>query len=73
MVKDHALFRKFEDSFIREEGKLTFEYSMKLFTAMWNEGLRLGILPSKDPLGGIDVDVRIAKVLNSCLKKSFPE
>ncbi len=73
MIKDPALFRKFEDSFIREEGKLTFEHSMKLFTAMWNEGLRLGILPPKDPLEEIDVDVRIAKVLNSCLKKSFPE
>ena len=37
---------------------------------MWNEGLKFGVLPSKDPLEGIDVAIRIAKVLNSCSKKS---
>ena len=42
---------------------------MKLFSDMWNEGLRLGVLPPKDPMDGIDVDIRIAKALNSCLKK----
>ena len=32
--------------------------------------MRLGVLPLKEPLDGIDVDIRIAKALNSCLKKS---
>lgn len=73
MIKDHALFKKFEDSFIRKEGKLPFDRSIKLFTSMWDEGLKLGVLPLKDPLEGIDVDIKIAKVLNSCSKKPFPE
>lgn len=73
MIKDPALFKKFEDSFIRKEGKLPFDRSLKLFTSMWDEGLKLGVLPPKDPLEGIDVDIRIAKVLNSCSKKPFPE
>jgi hypothetical protein len=30
---------------------------------MWNEGVNLGVLPPKDPLEEIDVDIRIAKVL----------
>jgi len=71
MIKDPALFKKFEDGFIRNHGKLTFDSSIKLFTYMWNEGLKLGVFPPKEPLEGIEVDIRIAKTLNSCLKRSF--
>jgi len=73
MIKNPALFKKFEDSLIRDEGKLTFGQSIKLFTYMWDEGLKLGVFPPKEPLEGIEVDIRVAKALNSCLKKSFPK
>jgi hypothetical protein len=39
---------------------------------MWKEGITLGILPLSDPLGGIEVDIELARVLN-CLKNSLPE
>lgn len=73
MIKNPSLLKKLEDDFIKDEGKLTFKQSLKIFTSMWNEGIELGILPSADPLGGIDVDIKIAKVLNSCLKSSCPK
>jgi len=38
MIKNPDIFKKFEDRFIRDEGKLSFEQSIKLFTSMWNEG-----------------------------------
>lgn len=72
MIKNPGLLKKFEDDFIGDKGKLPFKQAMKLFSDMWNEGLRLGVLPLKEPLDGIDVDIKIAKVLNSCLKKSSP-
>ena len=72
MIKNPGLLKKFEDGFIRDEGKLPFEQATKLFTDMWIEALRLGVLPPKEPLDGIDVDIKVAKVLNSCLKKSSP-
>ena len=72
MIKNPELLKNLEDSFIKNEGKLPFDRAIKLFTSMWNEGLKFGVLPSKDPLEGIDVDIRIAKVLNSCSKKPFP-
>ena len=31
---------------------------------MWREGMALGVLPLKDPLEGIEVDIRIARMLN---------
>jgi hypothetical protein len=33
----------------------------------------LGVFPSEDPLEGIEADIKIAKVLNSNVKKTFPE
>ena len=72
MIKHPEVFKKFEDDFIRDDGKLSFYSAMKLFTHMWNEALNLGAFPPKDPLEGIEVDIQIAKTLNSCLKKSFP-
>lgn len=73
LVKNPELLKKFENSFIRAEGRLPFDKSLKLFTSMWNEGLALGVLPPKEPLEGIDTDIKIAKVLNSCLKGSYPK
>lgn len=73
MIKDKEILKKFEDDFMREEGKLPLVRAMKLFTSMWNEGVKLGILPPRDPLEGIEVDIRVAKILNSCSKKSFPK
>ena len=35
---------------------------------MWEEGIKLGVLPPKKPLEGIETDIKIAAVLNSCLK-----
>ena len=73
MIKNREVLKKFEDDFMREEGKLPFVRAMKLFTSMWNEGVKLGVLPSSEPLEGIEVDIRVAKILNSCSKKSFPK
>ena len=70
MIKNPDLLKKFEDEFIRNEGRLNYRQSLRLFTDMWEEGVRFGILPPKDPLEGLEVDIKIAKVLNSCLKNS---
>lgn len=69
MIKKSGLLKSFEDNFMRDKGKLSFKQAMTLYSDMWNEGLRLGVLPPKEPLDGIEVDIKIAKVLNSCLTK----
>jgi len=73
LIKNPSFLKKLEDDFSRDEGKLSFKQSLKLFTSMWNEAVELGVLPSGDPLEGIDVDIKIAKALNSCLKSSCPK
>lgn len=70
MIKNPEILKKFEDGLIRDAEKLSFKQAMNLVTSMWEEGVKLGVLPPKEPLEGIDVDIKIAKILNSCLKKS---
>lgn len=70
MIKDAKALQRLEDSVIRG-GSLSYPQALKLFEAMWQEGVALGVLPSKDPLEEIDVDIKIAKILNSCSKKSL--
>ena len=69
MVRNPALLRKFEDK-IRMKEKLSYRQSLKLLDSMWKEAVRLRVLPSKDTLEGLDGVFRIAKAINSCLKKS---
>jgi hypothetical protein len=64
MVKGGNLLAEFERAYTASEKPDYFE-GLKIFEAMWKEGLLLGVLPLKDPLEGIEVDVRIARILNS--------
>lgn len=64
MVKDAKLLAEFEKAYTSSEKPNFFE-ALKIFEAMWREGLSLGVLPLKDPLEGIEVDIRIARILNS--------
>jgi len=73
MITDRDVLRKFEDDFISKEEVRNHDQSLKLFTSLWEEGVLLGVLPPKDEMEGIDVDIRIARVLNSCLTDSSPE
>jgi len=70
VIKNVHFLEKIEKDIILKN-KLSYEQSLKIFESMWKEGIKLGILPLKDPLDGLDVDLKIAKILNSCSKKSF--
>jgi hypothetical protein len=57
-------FRKFEIEFIKK-AKVDIEKNFCLVEALHHEAVTLGVLPPKNPLEGIEVDLKIAKVLNS--------
>ena len=61
--------KKFEDQWISTQ-KLTPEQAFQILDSMREEAVTLGTLPSKDPMEGIEVDLRIAEILNSCSKTS---
>ena len=63
MIKDAKLLAEFNDEQLKEE-RLDYATALRMLDAMWDEGRKLGVLPLKDPLDGIEVDIRIAKILN---------
>ena len=67
MVKNSRLLAKFEDEQLRKE-RLSYAQALKIFEAMWKEAVKLGVFPLKDPLEGIETDIELARVLNSCSK-----
>ncbi len=68
MILNPDIYRQFKDSYLRIEGPLPLSKAFALVESLWEEAKSLGIFPLKDPLEGIDVDIRIAQVLNSCSK-----
>lgn len=56
-------FRKFETELSRK-GKVDIKKNFQIVEALHREAVALGVLPLKDPLEGIDVDIKIARVLN---------
>jgi hypothetical protein len=72
MVKDTEILRKYQNSFISGRGRLSYSQSRELFSGMWEEAVTLGVFPPVDPMAGIDVDIRIARILNTCLTKPSP-
>lgn len=67
MIKNVKLLQEFEKDFIKKH-PLSYDESLKLLDGMWELGMSLGVLPPKDPWEGIEVDIRVARILN-CLKK----
>lgn len=68
MIKDPEFFKEFEDAFVAGS-RLSHAQAMAIFEGLWQEGVALGVLPPKDPLEGIETDIRIAQVLNACSRR----
>ncbi len=60
-------FRRFEIEILRNE-KLDVKKKFKIVEALYKEAVALGVFPLKDSLEGVEVDIRIAKVINSVSK-----
>ena len=72
MRQKHPLLTELEDRFVSRD-RIPYRKALSIFEAMWKEGIRLGTIPPDDPTEGLDVDIRIARLLNSCSRNSSPE
>jgi transcriptional regulator with XRE-family HTH domain len=63
-VSKRSDLQKFEMDFLRE-GKIDIVRNFRIVEALYKEAVTLGIIPLKNPLDGIEVDLKIAKVVNS--------
>jgi hypothetical protein len=60
-------FRKFERELLKKE-KVDIMRNFKILEALYYEAVSLGIIPLRNLLDGVEVDIKIAKVINSVSK-----
>jgi len=63
-VRKRRELQRFELEFLREE-KVDIMRNFHIVEALYKEAIILGIIPLKNPLDGIEGDLKIAKVINS--------
>ena len=62
-------FQKFEMELSKKE-RLNIRSNFRIAEALYEEAVALGVIPLKNPLEGIEVDIRIARVINHVPKTS---
>ena len=68
MIKNQKVWEEFEKKLISEE-ILNYEEGLRIFESMWNLACELKVLPSENPMEGIEKDIELARILNLCSKK----
>ena len=69
MQQRHELMRQLEDRFVATD-RPTYAQALAQYEGMWEEARQLGVLPPKDPWVGLEVDLRVARVLSRCSPSS---
>jgi hypothetical protein len=69
MVKNAQKLQSFERE-LTKKGKADYKANLALVEAMHAEAITLGVFPPKNPISGIDADIRIAKAVNGVSKSS---
>jgi hypothetical protein len=64
MVRDSMRVEELEKSLIKGK-RPNYEENLKIFEWMLEEAIFLKALPLDDPLDGIEIDLKVAKVVNS--------
>jgi len=67
LIKNAAAVRSLEKDILRKE-KTDFFRNIRLVEALYKEAVVLGAFPPQDKLSGLDIDIKIAKAINSVSK-----
>jgi len=69
MIKDYKIIEKLEKDLAAKELP-DIKRNYRIIAAMYEEAKMLGIFPLKNELDGIEIDIKIAGVLNSVPENS---
>ena len=69
MQQRSDLVRELEDRFVANS-QLTHVQALRLYEDLWAQARQLGVLPGADPWDGLEVDLRIARILGTCSPNS---
>ena len=63
MIRNAKMLRAFEDRLLLEDSS-SHEQRVAVFQALLEHAKRLGAMPPANPLEGIEIDIRMAEVIN---------
>ncbi|MDP2210073.1 MAG: hypothetical protein Q8K98_15055, partial [Bacteroidota bacterium] len=63
MVKNKRILKQFESRQVKR--RMSYVQKLKIFDEMYKHALELKVIPPKNPLEGIEIIIKIAKVVNS--------
>jgi hypothetical protein len=69
MVNNSSRLKEFEDDFVRRN-KPDLMQNLRLLDHLYEEAKAFAVFPLQEPLSGLDIDIKIAKVINSVPKTS---
>lgn len=69
MITNPKKLRKFEQNLLKRD-TTSIDQKFRLMDAMFKEARALRVFPLKDPLEGLETDIKVAKVVNSVRKST---
>jgi len=63
MITNPRILRKFESEIQRKE-KINISKNFRIVDALYDEAVTLGAIPMRNQLDGLEIDIKIAKVVN---------
>lgn len=63
MIRNSKILHEFEKELIKKD-KADVMKNFHIVDSMYDEAVALGVIPMKNPLDGLEVDLKIAKVVN---------
>jgi hypothetical protein len=69
LIKNRGAVRNLEKAILRKE-QADYSKNIRLVEALYREAVFLGVFPSQDKLSGLDIDIKIARAINSFSKTS---
>ena len=69
MKKNSSRLKEFEDNYTRKD-KPDIQHNLQLLDQLYKEAKALSVFSRQEPLSGLEVDIKIAKVINSVPKTS---
>ncbi|NPV59860.1 MAG: hypothetical protein HPY75_09375 [Actinobacteria bacterium] len=64
MIRNGEKLARFEEDYLKQAG-VDYARNLAIMDAMREEAVALGVLPPEDPMEGIEVDLRVARIVNS--------
>lgn len=64
MLKKNAELLRFEKEFVKKE-KVDIKKNFRIVEDMYSQAVFLGVFPAKEKLDGLEIDIKIARVVNS--------